>query len=103
MRRGLILVTCVATIFAMASPSAWAQVKDPFDPLLVEGTTTDPADGTDPTTTTTTTTTTADPEPPAGVPMPSTGMDPMPWLGLAALAFALGAGLLLVGRVLDPS
>jgi hypothetical protein len=103
MRRIAAGMICLAVLTLAASP-AWAQ-KDPFDPLITEeSTTTQPSDGTatTDTTDTTDTTTTVDSVAPADEPMPTTGTDPSSWVGLAVLAIALGGGLLVLVRVLDP-
>jgi LPXTG-motif cell wall-anchored protein len=102
MRRLAVVLVCLAVLM-LAAPHALAQ-KDPFDPLISEGsTTTGTTDTSAPTDTTIGTTTSIDPEAPADEPMPDTGGDPSNWIGLAVLAIALGAGLLMLGRILDPA
>jgi LPXTG-motif cell wall-anchored protein len=107
MSKALLLSICVATTVLFSASSAGAQ-KDPFDPILEEGTTTTDTGGdtvssdtTTSTDTTDTTDTTVAPEPAADEPMPSTGADPSNWIVVAGLFMVLGAGLVVMSRFLD--
>jgi hypothetical protein len=102
MRKAFALSVCVAALLLGATSPASAQ-KDPFDPLLTESTTsTATGDTTAPTDPDITVDPDVDTAPPADEPMPTTGADPSRWIGLATLAIALGMGLLLLGRLLQP-
>jgi LPXTG-motif cell wall-anchored protein len=107
MSRVLVLSVCIAAVVLSSASSAAAQ-KDPFDPLLEEGTTGTDTGGdtvssdTTISTDTTDTDTTVAPEPASDEPMPSTGADPSNWIVLAGLAMVLGAGLVVMSRFLEP-
>jgi hypothetical protein len=100
-RKAFALSVCVAALVLSAASPASAQ-KDPFDPLITENGT-DTGDTTAPTDPDITVDPDIDTAPPADEPMPGTGADPSRWIGLATLAIALGAGLLLLGWLLQPA
>ncbi|MDQ3953850.1 MAG: hypothetical protein M3279_12955 [Actinomycetota bacterium] len=102
MRKFLGLCAIVFVLLA-AAPAALAQsdtgVRDPFVPLIApspvatEGT--DPAVPTDPTVP-------VDPVPDPNEPLPGTGSSASPWVGLGYVLIALGAGAVVLSKVLGP-
>jgi LPXTG-motif cell wall-anchored protein len=106
-RKTVVLSICLAALVLCVAPAS-AQ-KDPFDPILEEGTTatdtggaTVSSDTTTSTDTTGTTDTTVAPEPPSDEPMPSTGADPSNWIVVSGLLVVLGAGLVVMSWFLEP-
>ena len=100
MRRFAILCLLTAGILWGATP-ATAQ-RDPFDPLVSEngGAATPAPDTTAPADDTAPSDTTDEAAPAPDEPMPGTGGEPSPWVGLATLLMALGGGLLVLVKVL---
>lgn len=99
------LVLAAVMIVALLAPAAaLAQQRDPFDPLVKEGSgstisaSTDTTDGED----SATRNNDAAQQPVADESLPTTGGDATSWLALAYMLIAVGAGVLLLGRVLAP-
>lgn len=91
-----------ATFVALFAVPAFAQARDPFEPLVSEesaGTTTVDTNGD-----TTTTGTTEDPfEENGSDGLPNTGSDPSTWLVAAYGLVVLGAGAIVLARISHPS
>jgi hypothetical protein len=93
MRRALAVVVLALILVALIAAPAMAQARDPFVPLVQPGGGVDPATGepvTDPQV--------APPVQPSE-PMPNTGADTSSWFGLAYALIAVGAGMVVLGRL----
>ena len=93
MRRAFAVVVLALVLLVLIAAPAMAQARDPFVPLVQPGGAVDPETG----------------EPVAGPqvappvqpsePMPNTGTDTSSWFGLAYALIAVGAGMVVLGRM----
>jgi hypothetical protein len=91
------LLVALTAVLALAAPAA-AQLRDPFDPLVTEGSTTE---GTTDGTGTTGGGPVVQPQPATEVDA-NTGGDPSPFLVIAYGLLALGVGAVVISKTLGP-
>jgi hypothetical protein len=92
------LLVALVAVLALAAPAA-AQLRDPFDPLVTEGSTTEGTTGG--TGTTTGGGQEVQPQPATEVDA-NTGGDPSPFLVIAYGLLAVGVGAVIVSKTLGP-
>ena len=93
MRRAIAVAVLALVLLTLFAAPAMAQARDPFVPLVQPGGAVDPESGepvTDPQV--------APPVQPSE-PMPNTGVDASSWFGLAYALLAVGAGMVVLGRM----